>query len=576
MSAVRAPTPLQAVATPSRRAGVLSRHVRVLILAAAGAAALAGCAVGPNYHTPKLATPADYAAGSSTRAPQDAPAKPTPPIELATWWHALGDPELDSLIDRAVKDNPDVLIALDRLQAARTFEVGTLSNLLPAAEASAGGGKGTGSDLGRGRASQQLVSAETGTGLKQVNVLAGFDAAWELDIFGKYRRELEAARYDAQAAAAARNAVLVAVISNVARAYVDLRGFQTRSAVLHAAIDVLQKSLDIVSERYRRGITNELDVTLATRELNTLKAQVAPLDSEVDAAEYTIATLLGQYPEDLVKELAPTAMVPSVPATVQAGAPLDLLRRRPDIQQAERQLAASTARIGVAVGSLFPQIAVTGAIGYEHQGLGTTPSASQHIWAAGPSVFWPVLDFGALDAQVQVANLQTRAQLVNYKRVIQSAVQEVDTAVSAYSAQQVSLESLGQAVAAGQRAVSLANQRYDRGLTDFLNVVDAERQEYAIEDEYTQTRVAACEQFIALYRGLGGGWENYQRLPPIRKPLPAVVAAFRSLVSRDDSPLSDGPLGDGPMGDGPSSSATSAPPAAPAPVTSLQTNTAGR
>ena len=526
MSAIREPTSY--------------RKRALLVLVAAGLVTLAGCAVGPNYHTPKLRAPDNYAAGAATLAISSAADKQPQELDLASWWRALGDSELDSLIDRAAKANPDVLIALDRLQAARTFEVGALSSLLPAAEASAGGGKGTGSDLGRGRASQQLVSAETGTGLKQVNVLAGFDAVWELDIFGKFRRELEAAHYNTQAAAAARNAVLVAVISNVARAYVDLRGFQTRSAVLHSAIDVLQKSLDIVNQRYQRGITNELDVTLAVRELNALKAQVAPLDSQVDASKYTIATLLGQYPEDLVKELTTTAMVPSVPPSVQAGVPIDLLRRRPDVQQAERELAGANARIGVAVGSLFPEIAITGAIGYEHQGLGTTPSASQHIWAAGPAAFWPLLDFGALDAQVQVANLQTRAQLVNYKRVIQSAVQEVDTAVSAYSAQQISLESLEQALTASQRAVTLANQRYDRGLTDFLNVVDAEREEYAIEDQYTQAQVAACEQFIALYRGLGGGWENYQDLPPVRKPLPAVVAAFRSLLNRD-SPLGDEP-----------------------------------
>ena len=161
-----------------------------------------------------------------------------------------------------------------------------------------------------------------------------------------------------------------------------------------------------------------------------------------------------------------------------------------------------------------------------------------NLEAAGPSAYWPLLDFGALDAQVQVANLQTRAQLANYKRVIQTAVREVDTAVSAYSAQQISLTSLDTALEASQRAATLANQRYDRGLTDFLNVVDAERQEFAIEDQYTQTQVAACEQFIALYRSLGGGWENYQQLPPLRRPLPAVVAAFRSLVN-PDSPLSE-------------------------------------
>jgi NodT family efflux transporter outer membrane factor (OMF) lipoprotein len=503
-----------------------------LLIPFATVLAAAGCAVGPNYRTPKIAPPEHFAAAA---APAGSVASPAPPpIELATWWRALDDPELDSLIERAVRANPDIQIALDRLQAARTVAVGTWSLALPQVGASAGGGRGTGSDLGRGRASQQLVSAETGTGLSQVNLLAGLDAEWQLDLFGKYRREIEAARADAQAQAAARNAVLVAVIADVARAYVDLRGLQMRSAVLHSGIDLLQQSLQIENERYARGITNELDVTLAARELNSLKAQVAPLDAQVDAAQYAIATLLGQYPEELVQELTPTGALPLAPPAVAVGLPVELLRRRPDIQVAERQLAAATARSGVAAGSLFPSIALTASIGVEHQGWGATPdSLSQHIWSVGPAAAWPLLDFGALDAQLQVANLETRAQLVNYKKVIQAAVQQVDTVVSAYAAEQQSLASLGAALAASQRAVTLANERYNRGLTDFLNVVDAEREQYTLEAQYTEAQVAACEQFVALYRSLGGGWQNYQDVPAITQPLPAVVAAFRELFTRN-------------------------------------------
>jgi NodT family efflux transporter outer membrane factor (OMF) lipoprotein len=459
-----------------------------------------------------------------------------PQVDLAAWWHALNDPELDSLIERAVQSNPDVEIALDRLQAARTLAVGTWSTVLPYGGASAGGGRGTGSDLGRGRASQQLVSAETGTGLAQVNLLAGFDAAWQLDFFGKYRREIEAARADAQAAAAARNAVLVAVIADVARAYVDLRGLQMRSAVLHAALGVLQQSLDIVNQRYQRGITNELDVTLARREFESLRSQVAPLDAQVRSRQYALATLLGQYPEDLTDELAPQGAVPMLPPAVAAGLPVELLRRRPDIQVAERELAASTARIGVNAANLFPQMFISASVGFEHQGWGATPeSLTQHIWSVGPGATWPLLDFGALDAQLQVANLRTRALLVSYRRTIQGAVQEIDTVLGAYRASEQSLQSLAEALTASQRAVTLANQRYDRGLTDFLNVVEAERAEYLLEDQYAQAQVNACEEFVALYRGLGGGWQNYQDVPPVSAPLPAVAAMFRELLTRNTS-----------------------------------------
>ncbi len=530
----------------ARQGAGLVRRLRAGLTAAV-AATLASCAVGPNYHTPDAHVPVNFSAVSTIPlraqgAPPPGGAAPAPAIrpDLTRWWRALNDPELNSLVERAVKANPDVLTALDRLQAARTYEISLIGALLPDAEASAGAARGTGNNLVRGRASQTLVSADNTTGLKTINAIGGFDSVWELDIFGKYRREMEAARYDAQAAAAARNAALVSVISDVARAYIDLRGLQLRASVLHAAIDTLTESLRIVRIRYERGITNELDVTLATRELAALQAQVAPVDAAVDATEYTIATLLGQYPEQLVSELSTKAMIPAVPAAVQAGVPLDLLERRPDIEESERQLASSNARIGVAIANLFPQLAITGAVGYQRQGLGTTPVLGQHIWSAGPTAMWSLLDFGALDAQVEIADLQTRALLVNYRRTIQNAVKEVDTAWSAYAAQQESLARLGEALVASQRAVTLANERYERGLTDFLNVVDAEREEYDIEEQYADAQVAIAEQFIALYRSLGGGWENYQQLPPVHVPQPAIVAAFSRLLTRNTA-LKDAP-----------------------------------
>jgi NodT family efflux transporter outer membrane factor (OMF) lipoprotein len=520
-----------------------SLRLRMLALATVG---LASCAVGPNYHTPDVRTPERYVA-APTPSPPGATASAVPKIDFAGWWHTLNDPELDSLIDRAVKANPDLQIALDRLQAARTYEISVIGTALPNVEASGGAGRGTGSDLTRGRAAQSLVSADNRSGLRQINELAGFDSTWELDLFGKYRREMEAARYDAQASAAERNAVLISVIADVARAYVDLRGLQLRASVLQATIDTLRESLRIVRIRYERGITNELDVTLASRELGTLESQIAPVEAQVSAAQYTIAVLLGRYPEELVQELTPTAMIPSVPPGVNSGLPLELLRRRPDIRQAERELAGATARIGIATANLFPQLALTGATGFQRQGLGTSPVVGQHVWSAGLSAAWPLLDFGALDAQVEIADLRTRALLVNYRRTIRRAVQEVDTTLSAYTAQQERLNKLGEALTASQRAVTLATERYGRGLTDFLNVVDAQRQEYDIEEQYTDAQVALAEQFVALYRSLGGGWENYQALPPVHRPQPAIIAAFHRVLSRDNplkSPAVSGGTGE--------------------------------
>jgi len=502
---------------------------------------LAGCAVGPNYHTPDEHPPADFVAihgQSSMTSKPTSQAPQAPDVDFATWWRSLNDPELDSLVSRAVAANPDAQIALDRLQAARTYEISVIGTALPTVGASAAAARGTGSDVTRSRASNTLYSADNTSGLKQINEVGGFDAAWQLDVFGKYRREIEAARADAQASLAERNQVLIAVIANVARAYIDMRGLQTRASILHNADATLQESLRIVRIRYERGITNELDLTLATRELGVLEAQIAPVEAQVSAAQYTIATLLGLYPEDLIEELTPAAMIPSVPAVVQSGLPLDLLRRRPDISQAERELAAYTARIGVATANLFPQLSITGAIGFQRQALGN-PVIGKHIWSAGPSASWSLLDFGALDAQVEIARLRTREQLVNYKRTIQNAVKEVDTTWDAYGAEQERVSKLGDALIASQRAVTLANERYTRGLTDFLNVVDAERQAYDIEEQYSDAQVSVDEQFIALYRSLGGGWEQYQTLPPVHIPQPAIVAAFHRVFARGDDVLKD-------------------------------------
>lgn len=510
------------------------RKASVLVLCAA----LAGCAVGPNYRTPKVSVPDHFAGVAQVPPkPQPQPAAATSAVDLASWWRALGDTQLDSLIERAVTGNPSALVALDRLQAARLYEAGLTGTVLPVADASAGFGGGTGSDATRGRVGQPLHSATTTSGLKQVTTVGGFDALWELDIFGKLRREMQQARYNTQALADARNVVLVSVIADVARSYVDLRGLQMRAAVLNSAADALNQGLNIATQRFNRGITNELDVTLAKRELASIDAEVPIVNAEVSAGEYAIATLLGAYPEDLVKELSRPQMIPIVPAAVSAGLPVTLLRRRPDVAQAEREVASADAGIGIATADLFPEVIVTGAIGFQ-QGNAGGATLGQHIWSAGPGVIWPLLDFGTLDARVQIANLQTRAALERYKATIETAVQQVDSALARFSAVEQSVGSLATAVAAGQRAVTLANERYNRGLTDYLNVVDAEREQYSIEEQYIEAQASVDDQFIELYQDLGGGWQGFQKIPPISRPLPAILAIFKDTLARPD-PLKD-------------------------------------
>ncbi len=492
---------------------------------------LAGCAVGPDYHAPKMNVPDGFAAASGA-PPATTSGKAA--IDLSQWWHALNDPQLESLVDRAIKANTSIEIALTRLQEARTFETVVAGHALPTLAASAGAARGTGSDLTRGRVVSPLTSASNTAGLQHITTMYGFDAAWEIDLFGKYRREAEAAHYDTEALAAARNAVLTTVVADVVRAYLDLRGLQTQQAILRQNLQSAQKLLDLMQARFDRGITNELDVTLARRQLATLQSKVAPLASAVSSAQYAIAVLLGRFPEELAQELAQPQLIPQLPDRIDSGLPLDLIRRRPDIIEAERLLAGSTARIGVATARLFPSLVLSGSAGTQAQGLGVTPYADKFIWSAGVGAILPLLDFGTLDAQVNVADLVTHELLVNYKQTILRAVLEVDTAMNSYVAQQDRLRNLGEALAASQRALSLATQRYDRGLTDFLNVVDAEREEYDIEEQYATAQVVVGEQFVALCKGLGGGWESYQSIPPIRQPQPAVIAAFRRLLAPED------------------------------------------
>jgi NodT family efflux transporter outer membrane factor (OMF) lipoprotein len=489
------------------------------------AAALGGCAVGPDYETPTIAAPKQFEAASGD-AQKSA-------LDIGQWWRSLGDAKLDSLVERAVANNPDVEIALTRLQEARTQEAVLLGYALPEGGATGALGNGTGSDVTRGRVPSLMTSASNtaDSPTRQIKQIAGFDAFWELDLFGQYRRAIEAGIYDAQSAAEARNAVLVGVISDLVRAYVDLRGLQLRLVVLQQDIDLSTKSRDFVKIRFERGLTNELDLSLAERELSTLKSEQSPLAAQRDAARFTIATLLGVYPEDIKDELNDVQPIVNLPARIEPGLPLDLIKRRPDVRQSERQLAAATARIGVAVGELFPHVGLAGSIGTQFAHVGSGSDSGTHIWSLGPSAYWSVLDFGALDAQVDIADLRSHEQLVGYKRSVLNAVREVDSSIEAFDAQQDSVGNLSDALAQAQRGTSLANERYERGLTDFLNVVDAQRQLYNLESQVIVAQQSAGEDLVAVYRSLGGGWQTYQKTPDIRIPHPALVAMFERLVT---------------------------------------------
>jgi NodT family efflux transporter outer membrane factor (OMF) lipoprotein len=476
--------------------------------------------------------PSNYTAHATTR-----PAVAThaaAPVDLSHWWRSLSDPELDSLVDRAIAANLDLEIALTRVQEARAYESGISGQALPMVDITGAAARGSGTNSTKGRVGQPLNAGTNTTGLKEITQVVGFDAGWELDLFGRYRRELEAAGDQTEATLDQRNAVLITVIADVARAYMDYRGLQSRLAIAQDNIRIEQQSVNLIQVRYNRGLTNELDLALAKRELSTLQSQLPPLQADLIVAERRIAVLLGEYPGSVEPELSTYVPLPAVPDKIAPGLPPDLLRRRPDILESERELAAGTAGVGVAVAQLFPRVGITAGVGLQGQGLGVKPETNTFIWSVGPTAYWPVLDFGTIDANIRLENYRAHELLVNYKRTILNAVIEVENAISDYDAQQRRLDDLALALDASRRAVDLAQKRYDRGLTDFLNVLDAERQLYQLQDQYAVAEEDVVVQFIALHKGLGGGWENYQQLPPASNPQPAIVATVREVASPTD------------------------------------------
>jgi NodT family efflux transporter outer membrane factor (OMF) lipoprotein len=494
------------------------------------AVSLAGCAVGPDYQKPFTSLPSKFLPLANEKTVElTTPAG----ADLPQWWWILHDRELDSLVSRARESNLDLAVALDRLQEARTGVAIAVSDALPVAGATGGGGVGTGTDETKGRVSQALRSAENAQDLKSINEAGGLDANWELDLFGKFRREIEAQTADADALKDAHDWALVTVAADVTRLYLDMRAQQRQLAVLGQNIGAARGNVDLTQGRLNRGLTNAIDVSLAKRQLATLQADQAPLAAQVDVSRHAIAVLLGLFPEDLSRELARPGAMPVLPTRMPVGQPIDLLQRRPDIREAERRLAAANARIGAATADLFPTVILSGAAGA--QGGLRSSSAVPVTWIGsfGPSLYMPLLDFGALDAQIEIADLQTHEALVAYKQAILVAVRQVDDASTAYRAQLERLKSLDRALVAAREATEIATQRYDRGLTDFLDVLDAQRQQFDLESRHVATRQLAADDLVALYKALGGGWSLNEPVPPIRIPQPAAIAAAKHLF---DSP----------------------------------------
>ena len=498
-------------------------------LALALAASLGGCAVGPDYQPPAVLTPGGFVAEAAVGSSRVYGAGG---VDIRQWWRSLRDPELNSLVDRALASNFDLEIALDRVQEARARVFGTASEALPVVDAVAGGGGGTGSDETNGRLPSEFRAGENSKGLNYIAGAGGAVGNWDLDLFGRIKREVEADQDNAEALMHARDWVYVTVASDVARVYLDMRAEQRLLVVLGENIEAARKAQGLAQSVLDQGLGDELDVDLAKRQLATLESDRGPLIGQIENSKHAIAVLMGQFPEAMTRELAHGGAMPVLPARIPVGLPVDLIRRRPDLAQIERQLAAANALLGAAIADLFPSVSLTGGFG-EQGGPRTSVSLSPAsvIWTLGPSFSAPVLDFGGLDAAIEVADFRTHEILMIYRQAILNAVRQVDDAVASSHAQQQRLADLDRALTAAREATRIATERYNRGLTDFLNVLDAERQQYDLEQRHVAARQVEAEALVALFEALGGGWPENAALPPIRRPEQASLAAVRYLTS---------------------------------------------
>lgn len=462
-----------------------------------------GCTVGPNYQPPAEHMPSAWVSPPTTQASITI----QEPVQVERWWTTFNDPILDSLIHRAVRSNIDVQLATERIRQSRAVLGIATAGFFPVVDAN-------------GSLSHSFNAAGGTAGVKpKTHDLwqAGFDSTWELDIFGGVRRNIEAANASFQAAVEDRRDVLVTLLGDVATDYIQLRGFQQQILIAQENLTAQTRTLQIASTKQQIGINSGLDLANAQAQVATTKSEIPTFQRESQQVIYALSVLLGEEPAALIPELSPQSAIPVAPPIVPVGLPSELLRRRPDIRRAERQLAAATAQVGVAYADLFPRFTLNGDVsvgGSRFQNLGNWGTRA---WAFGPSVSWPVFDAGAIWSNIDEQKSLQAQSLLSYRQTILNALQDVENALTAYAQEQQRREALAEAVAADQRAVAIATRGYQAGITDFLNVLVAQQSLFTAQDSLVLSNEAVGSDLVALYKALGGGWEVGE--PPTTKPV---------------------------------------------------------
>jgi len=452
---------------------------------------LTGCAVGPNYMAVRPLAPQKWHAKLQERLC----AGQLDPKTMARWWTTLDDPELTSLEELAVKDNLDLKEAWARVREARAQRGIEGAGLFPTLDAS-------------GSATKQRSSKNSGMGIKSRLYRIGFDAGWELDVFGGIRRGIEAAQADLEGQQEGLHEVLVSLMAEVALNYVDVRTYQARLAAAYANIKAQKEIYDLNRSRYQAGLIDELAVQQSLYNLARTRSQVPTLETGLEKAKNRLATLLGKRPGDLEAQLVVPRPIPVPPPRVAVGIPAEALRQRPDVRKAEHNLAAATARIGVAKAELYPKFQLLGTIGLESLSSGDLWEWTSRTWKVGPSISWKIFHWGALRQNVKVQTARQEQALIQYRSTVLKALEEAEDSLVAFAKEQRRMQSLKMAVEAASTALDLAWDRYRAGLVDFSNVMDAEQSLQSFQDELAVSRGTVTSNLIRLNKALGGGWNR--------------------------------------------------------------------
>lgn len=450
------------------------------------AVALTACAVGPNYRRPQTPLATQFHAAEATAYSSEA--------AQTHFWKVFNDGTLDQLVDDALNANHDLRIALGRLAEARAARHQSLYDLAPTVTAQAA------------HQTERVPQVQAGFPFRTSYYEAGFDASWELDLFGRVRREVEASNASLAAAEANLRDAQVSVTAEVARSYFELRGVQDQLAVARRNVENEKETLDYTNARLNAGRSTDLDTSRAQAQLSSTLASIDPLLAAESRAVHRLSVLTGREPDALEATLHPLAALPALPEITPVGDPGALLRRRPDIRVAERQLAATTAQVGVAVGDLFPKVTFNGSFGYDAATLSGLGTGTGRSYVIGPSISWAFLNLGRVHAQVAAAHARNDTALAQYEKTVLGALEETENSLVTHARTHDQLVHAADAAQSSAQAAKLARVRYEGGLVDFLEVLDAERTQLQAENQLAQTRTDAATTLVAVYKALGGGW----------------------------------------------------------------------